>query len=480
MCPARRIEDDRRMRIRGLLAGTVAALLLGAAPAPAAFPGGNGRIAFQGYRGLGTINVSGGDRQPLIFEDVASRTFAAPAWSPNGQRLAFSTNRDAGDFEIYVTPASGASITRLTTNPAQDDVPTWSPDGSKIAFESDRDFASTGQRQIYVMNADGSGVTRLTFSITDDHAPAWSPDGSRIAFTRGTDAAGDIVVMSAAGGVPTPLANTAAGESNPDWSPNGASIVYQRDTGIATMSADGSAQTPLAGAGAAARPAWAPDGTRIVFDRADELWSTNPDGSGTVQLTTAGATTLTASNPNWQPIVAPPPPPPPPPPPSDLDRDGVAAPLDCNDANPKIRPGAKDVPGDKIDQDCNGRDARYPLLRRTIEAFSATYRLERYTRFTSMTVKPVRRGDRLRLTCKGAGCEMRKKTIRVRKNARKLSLLRHLKKAKLRKGAVVQLRVTRPETVGRVGTWKIRAPKIPTSTPKCLRPGAKKPSRCPR
>jgi hypothetical protein len=175
-----------------------------------------------------------------------------------------------------------------------------------------------------------------------------------------------------------------------------------------------------------------------------------------------------------------PPPPPPPPPNLDADGDGVQRPTDCNDANPKIRPGAKDVPGDKIDQDCNGRDARYPLLRRTIEAFSATYRLERYTRFTSMTVKPVRRGDRLRLTCKGAGCEMRKKTIRVRKNARKLSLLRHLKKAKLRKGAVVQLRVTRPETVGRVGTWKIRAPKIPTSTPKCLRPGAKKPSRCPR
>jgi Tol biopolymer transport system component len=469
----RRIKEDRAVRIGRLLAGTVAALVLGAAPAAAAFPGANGRIAYDGDQSLGTINAVGGDRKPLISQ--AGVEFAAPAWSPDGQRLAFSTNRDTGaSFEVYVAPASGASMTRLTNNAADDDAPTWSPDGSKIAFESDRDVS--GRRQIYVMNADGSGVMRLTSTVTDDHSPAWSPDGSRIAFTREAGAGGDIVVMSASGGTATPLANTASDETNPDWSPNGASIVYQRDTGIATMGADGSAQTPLVGAGAAARPAWAPDGTRIVFDRASELWATNPDGSGTVQLTTAGATELVASNPNWQPIVAPPPPPPP----SDADHDGVAAPLDCNDANPSIRPGAPDKPGDKIDQDCNGRDARYRLLGRSIEAFTATYPLGRYTTFTTLTVKPVRRGDRLRLTCKGPGCELRKKTIRVRKNARKLSVLRHLKGSKLRKGAVVQLRVTRPGTVGRVATWKIRAPKIPNTARSCLQPGAKKTSRCPR
>jgi hypothetical protein len=176
----------------------------------------------------------------------------------------------------------------------------------------------------------------------------------------------------------------------------------------------------------------------------------------------------------------PPPPPPPSPPNLDVDGDGAQRPSDCNDADPTIHPGAKDKPGDKVDQDCNGRDAPFPLLRRTIEAFSATYPSGRYTTFTSMTVKPVRPGDRLRLTCKGPGCEMAKKSIKVRKKARKLSLLRHLKGAKLRKGAVVQLRVTRPATVGRVGKWQIRAPKIPKSTRACLQPGAKKPSRCPR
>jgi Tol biopolymer transport system component len=470
----RRIEEDRPVRIGRLLAGTIGALLLYAAPASAAFPGGNGRIAFQGDQKLETINSDGGDRRPLIGQ--AGLLFSEPAWSPDGQRLAFTSNRDGADFEIYVVGAEGGGITTLTSNAAEDFAPTWSPDGRKIAFESDRE----GRFQIYVMNADGTGVTPLSPSPTEDRAPAWSPDGTRIAFARGSATDHNIWATTASGGTGSPLTADPADESSPDWSPDGASLVFERGDGIATMRADGSAQMLLTQAGIAGLPAWAPDGTRIAFERNSSLYSANPDGGGAVQLTTSGTQALTARNPSWQPIVAPPPPPLPPPAGVDKDRDGVAAPLDCNDSNPAIRPGAFDKPGDKIDQDCNGRDAPFPLLRRTIEAFSATYPLGRYTTFTSMTVKPVRKGDRLRLTCKGPGCEIKKKTIKIRKNAKKLSLLRQLKGSKLRKGAVVRLRVTRPETVGRVGTWRIRAPKVPTTTRSCLQPGAKKLSRCPR
>ena len=58
-------------------------------------------------------------------------------------------------------------------------------------------------------------------------------------------------------------------------------------------------------------------------------------------------------------------------------------------------------------------------------------------------------------------------------------MLKYLKGSKLRKGAVVRLRVTRPNTIGRVNTWKVRAPKAPKLVRKCVRPGAKKLSACP-
>ncbi len=65
---------------------------------------------------------------------------------------------------------NGTGQTRLTTSPAWEALPTWSPDGQRIAFVTDRD----GNDEIYIMNADGTGLTRLTNNSTDDQKPTWS------------------------------------------------------------------------------------------------------------------------------------------------------------------------------------------------------------------------------------------------------------------------------------------------------------------
>ncbi|MEA2844008.1 MAG: TolB protein, partial [Actinomycetota bacterium] len=84
----------------------------------------------------------------------------------------------AGNLEIYTLDADGSNLVRVTDNPAVDSYPAFSPDGSKIVFETNRD----GNFEIYVMNADGSAPARLTTSGSTDFAPVWKPDGSKIAF----------------------------------------------------------------------------------------------------------------------------------------------------------------------------------------------------------------------------------------------------------------------------------------------------------
>ena len=123
----------------------------------------------------------------------------APAWSPNGQRIAFRSDRD-GNGEIYVMNRDGSGLQRLTRNAASDGGPVWSPNGRRIAFERFRN----GNTDIWVMNADGSGQRNLTPEARPprrarDSGPAWSPDGRRIAFTTERDGNGEIYVMNADG-----------------------------------------------------------------------------------------------------------------------------------------------------------------------------------------------------------------------------------------------------------------------------------------
>jgi dipeptidyl aminopeptidase/acylaminoacyl peptidase len=137
-----------------------------------------------------------------------------PAWSPDGNRIAFVSDRD-GNLEIYVMNADGSQPVRLTNNSAIDWFPAWSPDGAHLAFVSFRD----ANLEIYAMNVDGTQQTRLTQTSTRDYSPAWSPDGTEIAFNSERDGNFEIYLMRPDGSQQLRLTTSPAAETLPDWLP---------------------------------------------------------------------------------------------------------------------------------------------------------------------------------------------------------------------------------------------------------------------
>src|SRR5262245_45190908 len=109
----------------------------------------------------------------------------------------------------------GTGITQLTYNLDSDTSPTWSPDGQRIAFTSYRD----GNSEIYVMDANGSNQVRVTETENDhEYNPLWSPDGSHIMFYAECACVSNIFVMEPDGSSRTNLTND-VGSSHPgSWS----------------------------------------------------------------------------------------------------------------------------------------------------------------------------------------------------------------------------------------------------------------------
>lgn len=100
-------------------------------------------------------------------------------WSPDGRKIAFARGSRScragvgcvGNTDLYVMNADGRLQRRLTRAPRDNSAPAWSPDGRKIAFLSTRD----GNPEIYVMNPDGTEQRNLTRNPTEDRLVAWSP-----------------------------------------------------------------------------------------------------------------------------------------------------------------------------------------------------------------------------------------------------------------------------------------------------------------
>jgi Tol biopolymer transport system component len=174
-----------------------------------------------------------------------------PRWSPDGRAILFTAvspvqppwGGAAPYRDVYVMNADGSGQRKLTHTPeAAEFGPAWSPDGQQIAFSR---LGPPGEVRIVVMNADGGGKRAVTpmFAHTGDGwitvTAAWSPHGRRIAF----DAHDVIYLVNADGSGLRRLAQNATFES---WSPDGRKLIISRLTGLWVMNADGSGQRNLA------------------------------------------------------------------------------------------------------------------------------------------------------------------------------------------------------------------------------------------
>jgi Tol biopolymer transport system component len=190
-----------------------------------------------------------------------------PAWSPDGEYIAFESTHE-GEYGIFVVDAAGYGLRRLV--PGRGGSPAWSPDGAQIAFSSERD----GNYEIYTANADGSDIRRLTFDKASDFNPAWSPDGAHIIFQsdRGGSYRHAIYSIDTDGRNLQLLTDKNATSIDPAWSPDGRWIIFMSTQSggknLHIMDAAGGNVQPLTPANGAydGSPAWSPDGTRVVFD----------------------------------------------------------------------------------------------------------------------------------------------------------------------------------------------------------------------
>jgi Tol biopolymer transport system component len=164
------------------------------------------RLAFasgvQGNPGnfkIYAVKVDGGGQEQLTRDPGPD---GDPAWSPDGRKIAFRSYRDERPLGgrrwqklNYVMNTDGSEQRKLTRLSNRDGSFSWSPDGQRIAFVSDRD----GNDEVYVINVDGTGPRNLTRNPARDGHPVWSPDGRTIGFVSGRGGNRDIYVMNADG-----------------------------------------------------------------------------------------------------------------------------------------------------------------------------------------------------------------------------------------------------------------------------------------
>jgi len=255
--------------------------------------------------------VSGGrvyrvdsDGQDIVPLTPSGQTSLSPAWSPDGQRLAF-TQLGEGKGGVVVQPlGGGAGFLVPGSQTALNITPAFSPDGRTLAFAHSDEKGT----DIYTANVvERCCAQRLTVGrFADNLSPTFSPDGRRIAFISTRAGPPQLYVMAADGTdqeLLAPFDYGATGSSNaPEWSPDGASVVFHREVSgspqIFLVDVAARRVRQLTSSGRNEDPTWSPDGRHVAFisDRSGrrQMWIVDIETGRVRQLGTPGAARLPA------------------------------------------------------------------------------------------------------------------------------------------------------------------------------------------
>ncbi len=202
---------------------------------------GIGQIAFASARsgGVPQIYLINTDGTGLTLITNMENGACQPAWSPDGSQLAFISpcrtrdeldDKTYNDSTLYIVNADGTDAQPLTIAPGPDFDPDWSPDGERIAFTSLRD----GTKDIYVITIETQSVVRLTTSTggIENSQPSWSPFGNQIVYTAKRLGAYQIWSMTdtGQGNIQIVRSGQTLWDFLPVWSPDGETILFNHRT----------------------------------------------------------------------------------------------------------------------------------------------------------------------------------------------------------------------------------------------------------